>query len=171
MSEETMPREKAVEDVRIMAERMAFLHYAFAKTLSEMLPAEEADLLTRMAIEEYGRLAAVSVTEHLEEQGKPVTPDEFPLRQGSALCGLGVYPHCHAGGQARRQDQQDNLLPPGCHLEKTAGRLPAGPILLLDRPDEVQALWRGYHCFHDKNAMDGDECCIIRCELGEPEEN
>ena len=25
MSEETMPREKAVEDVRIMAERMAFL--------------------------------------------------------------------------------------------------------------------------------------------------
>lgn len=37
-----------------------FLHYAFAKTLSEMLPAEEADLLTRMAIEEYGRLAAWS---------------------------------------------------------------------------------------------------------------
>lgn len=30
---------------------------------------------------------------------------------------------------------------------------------------------RGYHCFHDKNAMDGDECCIIRCELREPEEN
>lgn len=51
MSEETMPREKAVEDVRIMAERMAFLHYAFAKTLSEMLSAEEADHLTRMAIE------------------------------------------------------------------------------------------------------------------------
>ena len=41
MSEETMPREKAVEDVRIMAERMAFLHYAFAKTLSEMLSAED----------------------------------------------------------------------------------------------------------------------------------
>ena len=70
MSEETMPREKAVEDVRIMAERMAFLHYAFAKTLSEMLSAEEADHLTRMAIEEYGRLAAASVTEHLEELEK-----------------------------------------------------------------------------------------------------
>ena len=54
-----------------------FLHYAFAKTLSEMLSAEEADHLTRMAIEEYGRLAAASVTEHLEEQGKPVTLMNF----------------------------------------------------------------------------------------------
>ena len=87
MSEETMPREKAVEDVRIMAERMAFLHYAFAKTLSEMLSAEEADHLTRMAIEEYGRLAAASVTEHLEEQGKPVTLMNF--RYGKDLPSVG----------------------------------------------------------------------------------
>ena len=171
MSEETMPREKAVEDVRIMAERMAFLHYAFAKTLSEMLSAVEADHLTRMAIEEYGRLAAASVTEHLEEQGKPVTLMNF--RYGKDLPSVGweytpiAMPEDKPAGKISKITY--------CPLAATWKKLPDGCRLgryycWIDQM-KYKHYGRGYHCFHDKNAMDGDECCIIRCELREPEEN
>ena len=32
------------------------------------------------------------------------------------------------------------------------------------------AYGKGYRCLHDKNTMDGDDCCVIRVELEAPEE-
>lgn len=171
MCEESIPTAKAVEDVRIMAERLAFLHYAFAKVLGEELDAETADRLTRRAIEEYGRLAADSVTEKLREQGKPVTLMNF--RYGKDLPSVG-WEYTPVPMPADKPAGKISKIT-YCPLAATWKKLPDGDRLgryycWIDQM-KYKAYGKGYRCFHDKNAMEGDDCCIIRCELDEPEED
>lgn len=171
MSENTISKEKALEDVQIMAERLAFLHYAFAKVLDQELDAETADRLTRLAIEEYGRLAAASVTEKLTEQGRNITLMNF--RYGKDLPSVGwqytpiAMPADKPAGKISKITY--------CPLAATWKKLPEGQRLgryycWIDQM-KYKAYGKGYRCFHDKNTMDGDDCCIIRCELQEPEED
>jgi len=169
MSEDTMPKEKAIEDVQIMAERLAFLHYAFAKILDQELGGETANRLIRLAIEEYGRLAADSVMEKLRQQGRKITLKNF--RYGKDLPSVGweympiPMPADKPAGKISKITY--------CPLAETWKKLPDGDRLgryycWIDQM-KYKAYGKGYECFHDKNAMDGDDCCIIRCALEEPE--
>ena len=87
MCETTVSKELAVENVLIMAERLAFLHYAFAKTLEEELSPEKADKLTRKAIDKYGQLAAESAMKKIESQDLETTLLNF--KHGKDLPSMG----------------------------------------------------------------------------------
>ena len=67
MREERIQKERALEDINILIERLALLHVAYARTLERELPPERAKELTEKAILEYGRLAAEAVT---QKQGR-----------------------------------------------------------------------------------------------------
>ena len=116
-------------------------------------------------------VSASNILEHLEEQGKPVPLMNF--RYGKDLPSVGweytpiAMPEDKPAGKISKITY--------CPLAATWKKLPDGCRLgryycWIDQM-KYKHYGRGYHCFHDKNAMDGDECCIIRCELREPEEN
>lgn len=68
-SEQTMPREQCVHDVRLMARRTALLYHYFVTTLIEHLGEEKAKALTSEAIQRYGEHIGRRVRQGVEEMG------------------------------------------------------------------------------------------------------
>lgn len=170
MKEEFVTKESAVNDVRVMAERMAFLHFAFCDTLEKELGQEIASVLIKKSIEEYGKLAADAVMENLAEKG--IKPELLNFRYGNDLPSLGweyepiQMPEDKPAGKICKvthcplADTWKSLGPDGVRL----GRYYCN----IDQM-KYKAYGVGYPCHHDKNTLDGDDCCIIRCEYGDAE--
>lgn len=166
MSEEVVSKELALENVLIMAERLALLHYAFAKTLEQEFSEKTAKILILKAIGEYGRLAAASATEKLKEQDRKITLANY--KYGKDLPSMGwetepvEMPADKPAGKISKitycplADTWQKLVPDG----KRLGRL----YCLIDQA-KYETYGKGYRCFHDKNVLDGDGHCIIRVEL------
>ena len=168
-----MSREQntCVEDVRIMAERLAFLHYAYAKTITEHLPQPLADQLIEVAIDAYGKLAADSVMKTLHAQG--LEPVVMNYKYGKDLPSVGwdyepaVMPEDKPYGKVSKITR--------CPLAETWKELGEEGKRLGRRYCHVdqakyKAYGKGYRCVHDKNTLDGDDCCIIRVELDGPDD-
>lgn len=170
MAEEMVSRESALENVLIMVERLAFLHYAFVKTLEDEFSGETAKRVAEAAIDEYGRLAASSATERIEAQGLGVTLANFKYGKDLPSMGWRAAPIEMPGDKPAGKISKITY----CPLAETWQRLgPAGRRIGrmycgIDQA-KYKAYGKGYRCFHDKNALDGDDCCIIRVELDEPE--
>lgn len=172
MSEEMVPKELALDDVLVMAERLAFLHYAFAKTLEQELPEEAAKTIILKAMDEYGRLCAQSAMDKIEAQGlKPTLANN---KYGKNLPSMGwkfapiEMPADKPYGKISKitycplADVWRKLGPDGERL----GRL----YCWVDQA-KFKAYGKGYRCVHDQNVLDGDSCCVIRVELDKPEES
>lgn len=168
---EQIAREKALEDINILVERMALLHFAYARTLERELPPEQAKELTEKAILEYGRLAAEAVTRKLEEQGLPPTLANYRLGKDLPSMGwdygpIGMPPEKPYGKISKV------TRCPLAEVWKELGEEGRRLGRCYCRVDQAKyaAYGKGYRCLHDQNAMDGDDCCVIRVELEAPEE-
>ncbi|QAT48360.1 hypothetical protein EQM14_00395 [Caproiciproducens sp. NJN-50] len=171
MVEEQVSGEKAVENVLIMAERLAFLHYAFAKTLEDALPKETAETLIRSAIEKYGQLAAESVMENLKQQGLKPTLKNFKYGKDLPSMGWKFVPMEMPADKPEGKISKITY----CPMAEAWKKLGPDGVRLGKRycqidQEKYKAYGKGYKCFHDRNTMDGDDCCVIRVELNGQEE-
>jgi hypothetical protein len=172
MSEEIVSRELALENVLIMAERLALLHYAFAKTLEQELPEEAAKRLTLKAIDEYGRLAAKSVMEKIDGQRLKPTLSNFKHGKDLPSMGWKFVPIAMPAEKPKGKISKITY----CPLADTWAKLGAdgerlGRLYCGVDQAKYKAYGKGYRCFHDQNALDGDGCCIIRVEQDGPEDS
>lgn len=172
MNEEIVSRELALENVLIMAERLALLHYAFAKTLEQELSEEAAKTLTLKAIDEYGRLAAKAAMEKVEIQGLKPTLSNY--KHGKDLPSMGWK----SGPIEMPADKPNGKISKitYCPLADIWGKLGMdgkrlGRLYCWVDQAKYKAYGKGYRCFHDKNVLDGDSCCIIRVEPDGPEDS
>ncbi len=76
-TDETMPREACVEDVRRMARRTALLYHTFVTTLVDQLGEEQARALTSEAIRRYGEHIGNAVRQRVQETGLSNEPENF----------------------------------------------------------------------------------------------
>lgn len=171
MREERIPKERALEDINILIERLALLHVAYARTLERELPPERAKELTEKAILEYGRLAAEAVTQKLEEQG--LAPTLANYRLGKDLPSMG-WDYGPIGMPPEKPHGKISKVTrcPLAEVWKSLGEegLRLGRYYCWVDQAKYAAYGKGYRCLHDKNTMDGDNCCVIRVELEAPEE-
>ncbi|MDR3354456.1 MAG: L-2-amino-thiazoline-4-carboxylic acid hydrolase [Synergistaceae bacterium] len=171
MDKEMVSGDLALENVLIMAERIAFLHYSFVKTLEDEFSEEEAKRLTLKAIDEYGRLTANSATEKIEAQGLDLTLANY--RYGKDLPSVGWK----AVPIEMPEDKPDGKISKivSCPLAVAWQKLGEdgrriGRLYCWIDQMKYKAYGKGYRCFHDKNVLDGDDCCIVRVEQGVAED-
>lgn len=172
MNEEFVSKESALENIMIMAERLAFLHYSFAKTLEEELSAELAEELISKSIVEYGRLAAVFAMERITDQGLETTLANY--KHGKDLPSMGWKFSPMDLPSDKPKGKMTKVL--YCPLAEIWGKLGAdgerlGRLYCGVDQAKYKSYGKGYKCFHDKNILDGDDYCVIRVEQGESEEN
>ncbi len=138
-------------DVRIMAERLAMLYYHMVKNIIAEVGAERAEQLVQKIILEYGTECGLNNRDNVKALGKEATLENYNLGNDLPSVGWeiedGKTLYCPFAAIWKKLD-----------FEKW-GRL----YCFVD-----QAKYEGYNadlrCFHDKNLLDGDECCILRVE-------
>ena len=135
------------------------------------LGAEKAREITLDAMDEYGRLAAEAVTKKIRDQGlEPVLANYKAGRDLPSMgweSGPGPFPEDRPYGKSSRVTRC-----PLAQVWKSLGRDGERLGRLYCRVDQAKynAYGKGYRCFHDKNVLDGDDCCIVRVELDGPED-
>lgn len=158
-----MSKQEALENVLIMAERLAFLHYAFAKTIERYLPRKKADEAILEAIDEYGKLNAKSTTKRIQEQN--LEPVLINFRKGKDLPSVGWRwdPIDKPGNVPCGKISKISKCPLAeiwKQLGEDGQRL--GRLYCYVDQAKFRAYGKGYECVHDKNILDGDDYCIIR---------
>lgn len=155
--------QEALENVLIMAERLAFLHYAFAETIEKYMPQEEARRVILEAINKYGELCAQSTMKKIHEQN--LEPVLVNFRKGKDLPSV---------GWEWAPVERPNNVPCGkiskittCPLAEIWKRLGdngrrLGRLYCYVDQAKFKAYGKGYECIHDKNILNGDDYCIIR---------
>ncbi len=127
--------------------------------------------MTEKAILEYGRLAAEAVTQKLEEQG--LAPTLANYRLGKDLPSMG-WDYGPIGMPPEKPHGKISKVTrcPLAEVWKSLGEegLRLGRYYCWVDQAKYAAYGKGYRCLHDKNTMDGDDCCVIRVELEAPEE-
>ncbi|MEA4871507.1 MAG: L-2-amino-thiazoline-4-carboxylic acid hydrolase [Synergistaceae bacterium] len=172
MIEETVSQKQATENVLIMAERLAFLYYAFAKTLEDELSSDKAKILTLKAIDMYGRLAAESAAQQLEIQGLETTLENFKFGKDLPSAGWESAKIEKPADKPCEKISKITFCPLADSWKKLGddakrlGRLYCG----VDQA-KFKAYGKGYLCFHDKNVLDGDDYCIIRVTSDDSQNN
>lgn len=164
MQEEKISLEQAKEDVLIMADRLASLYYFMVNSILEDVDEETAERIVRRAIQKYGLDCGELARKKVEALGLPATLQNY--RKGKDLPSLGW----------------ERTPLPLDSPDETASRVTFCP--LADRWKKLgfekwgrmycyidQAKYSGYSsrltCCHDKNQLDGDDCCIVRI-ISEP---
>lgn len=160
---ESKSKDRALEDVLIMTERLALLHYAFAKTLDEELPPEQARELTEKAIKLYGHIAAENAMKRIAELGLEPTLENYkyggdlpsrgweyaPAEKPKDLpcVGISKITFCPLGECWKKLGEDGRRL----------GRF----YCWVDQA-KYEAYGCGYGCVHDTNTLEGDDFCTIR---------
>ncbi len=152
---------RAREDVQIMAERVASLYYHFVQTLRRELGDEKARELTRKAILAYGTETGEKARKKVQDQGLPINVAHYKLSRDLPSVGW-TKEHL-------RSSETENLSRVTyCPFAEAWNSMPdfASWGRLYCYVD--QAKYRAFHkditCVHDKNLLDGDDCCLLRVE-------
>lgn len=156
-------QETAEEGIAILAERIALLYYSFVKTLMEDMGEEKTEELTRKVILTYGSMSGERTAEKVLAQGLPPTLENYG--KGKDLPGIGWEnaPFPISKGLPDGIAHKTTYCPFAKHWKELNfekwGRL----YCHVDQA-KYAAYGKGYKCVHDKNILDGDDCCIIRLE-------
>lgn len=148
---ENIKNDNHLRDVRIMSERLAFLYYHMVKNIIEEVGEERAEELVRKIILDYGTGCGLNTKGNVEALGEEAIIENYHLGNDLPSVGWekrdGKTLYCPFADTWKKLD-----------FEKW-GRL----YCYVD-----QAKYEGYNkdlrCFHDKNLLDGDDCCIVRVE-------
>ncbi len=163
--EQKVPRERALRDVEIMAERLAMLYYHFARVLVEELGEERARELIARAIEGYGTECGRRVREGVLAMGKPLTPENYSLVPDLPSLGWEV-----AGASADEKEIRAVVshCPLAAYWKHVGAEKLARLYCFVD-----QAKYSAYNsdlkCKHVRNVLDGDAACEIHVTSSHPQ--
>lgn len=161
MSENNIMNDRHLSDVLIMSERLALLYYHTVKNLVEEVGEEKAETLIRKIIYEYGKDCGERARSKVESLGEQAVIENYHL--SNDLPSVGWEKEAQEFENKSSSGAKTTFCP-FAHVWKNLdfekwGRL----YCYVD-----QAKYEGYNenlqCFHDKNLLDGDECCIIRVQ-------
>lgn len=166
MQEEKIPLEQAKEDVLIMAERLASLYYFMVNSILEDVDEQTAEQIVRRAIEQYGLNCGELARRKVEALGLPATLQNY--KKGKDLPSLGWEKHPLALNVPGEVASEVTFCPLASQWKELGFEKWGRMYCCID-----QAKYRGYcsqlTCFHDKNQLDGDDCCIVRIVTGQEE--
>ena len=153
--------DKHLEDVLIMAERLAMLHYHFAEKIVEKLGEEEGSALIDAAILAYGQECGLKARQKVETLGHENTIDNHHLAKDLPSCGWKT--------EVLQLDKQHELVKiDNCPMAETWMRYNK-PQLGRHYCQVDQAKYQAYNetltCTHDSNVLDGDDYCLIHVAL------
>ena len=164
LSEKDMvPRETAEEDVSILTERIALLYYSFVQALLGELGEERTREITKKAIASYGTICGARTAEKVVARGLEPTLENYGKGKDLPSMGWKKAPCSIPEGLPEGTASKVEYCPFAEHWKDMDfaawGRLYCG----VDQA-KYAAYGKGYRCVHDKNTLDGDDCCIIRTE-------
>jgi hypothetical protein len=151
---EMFTKGEATRQVLSIVNRMALLHYSYAKTLNRELGAKKGKEVTRKAIDFYGRQVGKQVKEKTKAKGLQTLLENY--QEDLPLLGWNME-KVVVDGEPRVRIYDCNLAKAWNELgEPGLGRL----YCYMD-----QAKYTAYNpkleCVHAKNTLDGDPCCEL----------
>lgn len=145
-----------VEDVRLMARRMALMYHFIAEALVETLGEERAAELIEAAIKRYGRYCGEVVRDEVLRRGLELTEENFSSVPDLPSKGWELCVVEQAKGERRIQVTFCPLAKVWLEMATPLARLHC----LVD-----QAKYEGYNpdfrCIHTRNVLDGDGMCEL----------
>ena len=151
---EMFTKEEATRQVLSIVNRMALLHYSYAKTLIRELGAKKGKEVTRKAVDFYGRQVGKQVREKTKAKGLQTLLENY--QEDLPLLGWNME-KVLVDGEPRVRIYDCNLAKAWNELGDPAlGRL----YCYMD-----QAKYAAYNpkleCIHVKNTLAGDPCCEL----------
>lgn len=153
---ETVPLSEAKEQVRRVCERLALLHYAFAKAIVDKLGEEQGTQLVMNAIKLYGTVVGEEVRDAVLSRGLEDTPDNY----GGDLPQYGMHDRVEAVGEGRKRVY-------GCVMGRIWHMLGAdrlGRLYCYVDPCKYMAYNPTNKLVHHASLPDGDEYCEMSVE-------
>lgn len=152
---EVISKEDATRQVHSMITRLAWLHYAFARTLMKELGDKKGKELSKKAVALYGELVGKKAKEKTLAKGLPLTRENYSDDLPSL--GWGDSERAEVEGEKRRRVYT-------CHLAKVwkeLGDPEAGRLYCFVDQAKYEAYNPELVCVHEKNVLDGDPYCEI----------
>ena len=151
---EMLTQEEATRQVLSIVNRMALLHYSYAKTLIRELGARKGKEVTRKAIDFYGRQVGKQVRERTKAKGLQTLLENY--QEDLPLLGWNM--------EKVVVDGEPRVRIYDCNLAKAWNKLGA-PGLGRFYCYMDQAKYTAYNpkleCVHAQNTLDGDPCCEL----------
>jgi len=151
---EMLTQEEATRQVLSIVNRMALLHYSYAKTLIRELGARKGKEVTRKAIDFYGRQVGKQVRERTKAKGLQTLLENY--QEDLPLLGWNM--------EKVVVDGEPRVRIYDCNLAKAWNKLGAPGLGRLYCYMD-QAKYTAYNpkleCIHAKNTLDGDPCCEL----------
>jgi len=151
---EMLTQEEATRQVLSIVNRMALLHYSYAKTLIRELGARKGREVTRKAIDFYGRQVGKQVRERTKAKGLQTLLENY--QEDLPLLGWNM--------EKVVVDGEPRVRIYDCNLAKAWNKLGAPGLGRLYCYMD-QAKYTAYNpkleCVHAQNTLDGDPCCEL----------
>jgi len=151
---EMLTQEEATRQVLSIVNRMALLHYSYAKTLIRELGARKGKEVTRKAIDFYGRQVGKQVREKTKAKGLQTLLENY--QEDLPLLGWNM--------EKVVVDGEPRVRIYDCNLAKAWNKLGAPGLGRLYCYMD-QAKYTAYNpkleCVHAQNTLDGDPCCEL----------
>ncbi|MBP1716497.1 MAG: hypothetical protein H6Q42_4700 [Deltaproteobacteria bacterium] len=151
---EMLTQEEATRQVLSIVNRMALLHYSYAKTLIRELGARKGKEVTRKAIDFYGRQVGKQVRERTKAKGLQTLLENY--QEDLPLLGWNM--------EKVVVDGEPRVRIYDCNLAKAWNKLGAPGLGRLYCYMD-QAKYTAYNpkleCVHAQNTLDGDPCCEL----------
>ena len=151
---EMLTQEEATRQVLSIVNRMALLHYSYAKTLIRELGAKKGKEVTRKAIDFYGRQVGKQVRERTKAKGLQTLLENY--QEDLPLLGWNM--------EKVVVDGEPRVRIYDCNLAKAWNKLGAPGLGRLYCYMD-QAKYTAYNpkleCVHAQNTLDGDPCCEL----------
>lgn len=149
-----LSQEEATRQVLSIVNRMALLHYSYAKTLIRELGAKKGKEVTRKAIDFYGRQVGKKVREKTRAKGLQTLLENY--QEDLPLLGWNM--------EKVVVDGEPRVRIYDCNLAKAWNDLGApglGRIYCYMDQAKYTAYNPKLECVHAKNTLDGDPCCEL----------
>jgi len=153
--QEMVSKEEAARQVQSMITRLAWLHYAFARTLMKELGDKKGKELSKKAVALYGELVGKKAKEKTLAKGLPLTRENYSDDLPSL--GWGDSERVEVEGEKRGRVYT-------CYLAKVwkeLGDPEIGRLYCFVDQAKYEAYNPELVCVHVKNVLDGDPYCEL----------
>lgn len=158
MPKDLIAREEAAHEIELVSRRLGLLHLAFAKTLTDELGDEEGRRIALAAIKRYGIMIGKEVRRAVEEQGLPLTPDNYGVGPSRSLPEFGM----HVRSEEIEVDGEKRSRAYGCVMAqvwKEYGEEKLGRLYCYVDPAKYMAYNPNYKLAHVTAIPDGSPYC------------
>ncbi len=154
MRQKKIDIEEAAKEVELVSKRLALLHLAYAKTLTEELGEERGEELVLKSIKRYGRWIGEKRREEIEEKGLEPIPENFSKGNVLRIPKFGMHSELESTG--------DSMKLFGCTMGKLwreYGEEELGRLYCYVDPAKYLGFNEDHIQVHKKAMPAGDECC------------